>query len=129
MQRLSSVSAVPLLLLSLSGACRPGGVPIGFCTATRPTAVTLTIVDSVTGAGIADSTTGSAVSGSYQDSLHHLVGLDSVAWAGDQLGTYAVTVHRPRYADWSRANIVVSQLGECGNVIPVLLTVRMVRTP
>ena len=124
----SSVTAF-FVLVGFSCACNTSSVPVGFCTAAVPTAVTLTIVDSVTGAGIADSTSGSAVSGSYQDSLHHLIGFDSLAWAGNQLGTYSVTVHRSKYVDWNRPNIVVSQVGACGNVIPVALTVRMVRSP
>ena len=125
----SSVTGALLGLLGLIGACNTRSVPVGFCTAAVPIAVNLTIVDSVTGRGIADSTTGSAVSGSYQDSLHHLIGLDSLAWAGNQVGTYSVTVHRSGYADWNRASIVVSQVGDCGNVIPVPVPVRMVRSP
>lgn len=129
MQRASPAAAALLAFLA-AGACKSNTAPfVGFCMAPRSIAVMMTIVDSVTGAGIADSTTGVAISGSYQDSLHHFVEFDSLAWAGEDLGTYSVTIHRPLYADWNRGNIVVSQVGECRNVIPVLVTARMVRIP
>ena len=119
-----------LTLITLSGACKSTTTPFGGeCMAPRSIAIALTIVDSVTGAGIADSATGSVTASAYQDSLHHILGFDSLAWAGERLGTYSVTVHRPRYADWTRASVVVSTQGFCGNVIPVPLTARMVMSP
>lgn len=116
--------AVPLALLLV--ACN-SAAPVAYCTAAPSRALWVSIRDSLSEAAVADSTTGVAATTTYQDSLHHVS--DSTAWAGDQLGTYTLTIHRPGYAEWTRADIVVSQLGQCGTVTPVQVPVRLVPVP
>lgn len=110
-------------------ACQSSTSPrIGECTAAQSTAIELDVRDSISGAGLADSATGSVITSSYQDSLHH-VGNDSILWGGNQLGTYTVTVHHSSYADWIKSGVVVSREGSCGNVVPVQLTALLSRAP
>jgi hypothetical protein len=128
MRRLRPLATTLVLIAGTS--CRAStSVPIEYCTAPRSIAVELDVRDSVSGAAIADSAAGAVATSSYQDSLHHITGSASLLWGGDQLGTYTVTVRHPAYADWSKANVVVSQRGPCGNVIPVQLTALLVRAP
>jgi hypothetical protein len=116
------------LAVTAGGACG-SSVPIGYCAALPSIAVELTVRDSVSGTGVADSATGTVAAASYQDSLHHVQSSDSLLWGGEQLGTYTVTIHRPAYATWTKANVLVSRRAPCGNVIPVQLVALLVRTP
>jgi hypothetical protein len=111
----------------LSGCDSQG--PNTACAAPRSIAIQLTVTDSTTGAGIADSAYGLIVSGTYSDSLHHVVPSPTLLIAGDSLGTYSVTVQRPGYADWTRQGVSVSQVGLCGNVLPVALDVPLQPLP
>jgi hypothetical protein len=125
--RLSGLVAT-FLATALLACDNPG--PGGFCTAPRSIAVQLDVSDSLTGVGLADSAAGTAVSGGYQDSLHHFGSPPATTlWGGDRIGIYTVTVQRPAYRDWVKANVRVSQVGECGNVIPVDLVARLVHVP
>lgn len=110
-------------------ACSSSSTPFGFCTAPASVAVVVDVHDSISGAALADSASGTLATPSFQDSLHHVSGVDSELVGGNQLGTYTVTVHRPSYADWIEAGVVVSRTGPCGNVIPVQLTAALVRAP
>ena len=74
-----------------------------------------------------DGARGAVQSGTYVDSLHPT--WDGQLEGGDKLGTYAITLERPGYQDWIRANIEVTQQGPCGNVIPVKLTALLQPTP
>jgi len=115
-------------ILFACAACSSSTAPGGRCTAVPSMAIQVDVRDSITGTAIADSASGTVATSSYQDSLHH-TGTDSLLWGGDQLGTYAVTVHRPSYADWVKTGVVVSRTGSCGNVIPVQLNTLLVRAP
>ncbi len=97
------------------------GAPNSACTAPRSIAIELTVTDSTTGAGIADSAFGQIVAGAYTDSLHHVAPSATLLIAGESLGTYAVSVGRAGYAAWSRSGIAVTRRGLCGNVLPVAL--------
>src|SRR5574340_764454 len=99
------------LAVAACGAGGTGPVPIGFCTAPRSIAVVLLVRDSLSGTGVADSAKGTVVATNYQDSLHHFGSSDSLLWGGEQLGTYTVTVQRPAYATWTKADVLVSQRG------------------
>jgi hypothetical protein len=106
-------------------ACNaPSSPNFGFCLAPRSIALEVVVTDSVSSAGIGDSATGTVTTATYQDSLHHFT--PDTLWGGDQLGSYTITVRRPGYADWSQADVVVSNTGPCGNVIPVQLAARLV---
>ena len=124
-------SSVPFLIavgFTLAG-CMADTPPIAYCLAPRSIAVILDVSDSLSGVGLADSATGTATSGAYQDSLHHMAMSPTSLWSGDQVGRYTVTVHRPAYRDWVMSNVVVSQTGPCGNVIPANLVARLVHAP
>lgn len=108
-------------------ACSSSTPPTGFCTAVPSIAIEVTVRDSVSGAVLADSAFGTVVTPNYQDSLRQIN--DSLLRGGNQLGTYAVTVHRPSYADWVTSGVRVNRTGECGNVIPAELEARLVRAP
>lgn len=118
-------SAIPLIACA---ACSSSTAPKGFCTATAPIAVEVSVHDSTSGADLVDSASGTLATTSFQDSLRHVPG-DTVLFGGTQLGTYTVTVHHPSYGDWIKSGVRVSRTGQCGNVIPVELEARLVRVP
>ena len=111
-----------------AAACSSSTSPKGFCAAPGSVSVEVGVHDSISGADLVDSASGTLATSSFQDSLHHVSG-DTVLFGGTQLGTYTVTVHHPSYADWIKSGVVVSRTGPCGNVIPVELTARLVRVP
>jgi len=69
------------------------------------------------------------MAGAYSDSLHHVPPSPTLLIAGDSLGTYSVTVQRSGYADWTRTGVSVTQVGVCGNVLPVALDVPLQPLP
>ena len=101
------------------------------CTEEARSAVSLSIVDSLSGKG--DSLGGlwaRAVDGAYRDSTangfhHQQAGAVIMALAYERPGTYAVTVHATGYQDWSKSGVVVGH-DEC-HVITAQLTARLVR--
>ena len=113
-----------------SAACGSStGPAVGFCTAPASIAIELGVRDSASGAPLADSATGTVSTTSYQDSLHHVAGVDSLLFGGNQLGSYTIVVRHPGYLDWTRSGVVVSREGRCGNVIPVELATLLVGAP
>ena len=101
------------------------------CTLDFRFGLVVTILDDLDGAPLAAGARGTAVDGSFVDSLMVLGPVDSstrtrVA-AGERAGTYTVTVVHPGYRDWQRPSVVVAA-DEC-HVIPVPLEARMVRGP
>jgi hypothetical protein len=50
-------------------------------------------------------------------------------FAGDRVGTFTITIDRPRYQTWVRSDVQVSLKGPCGNVIPVRIAARLQRAP
>lgn len=118
---------IPALALIVA-ACQDGSTsPVAYCTAPRSIAVLVTPVDSVTHTSVADGAHGVVQSGAYVDPLR--LSSDSVLEGGAQLGTYEITLERPGYQDWIRANIQVTRKGPCGNVIPVRLTALLQPSP
>jgi len=115
--------AAPLVGLAVAlAACDGGQQMVGYCAAPRSIAIEVTVTDSASGLPLADSTTGNIVAGSISDSLHHVSDTSAVLYGGDQRGTYDVSLSHPGYAPWSRQAVAVTQLGRCGNVVPVALT-------
>lgn len=108
------------------GSTAPG---VGFCTAPASIAIELGVRDSATGAPLADSAMGTVSTTSYQDSLHHVAGVDSLLIGGNQLGSYTIVVRHRGYLDWNTTGVVVSRQGVCGNVVPVELAALLVRAP
>ena len=113
----------PMLpLLAFAAACESQATPpIGYCQAPPSLAVLVTVLDSVSRASLADSAHGVVQAGADVDSLR-LFSPPPVLVGGTKLGTYQVTIERPRYLKWTRANVAVTEQGPCGNTIPVQLT-------
>ena len=83
----------------------------------------MTVRDSVSGKAAADNSIGTLVGAGVDDTLFHV---DSLTLeGGTQLGTFTVTIDRPGYLTWIAANVMVTQKGPCGNVLPVQLTARL----
>jgi hypothetical protein len=110
------------------GACRSTTMPIAYCTAPASVSVVVTATDSITGVPVADSATGVVQDGAYRDSLRFEPSSDELA-AGNRVGTFAITIDRPRYQPWVRNGVRVSQVGPCGNVIPVRVAARLQPLP
>ena len=119
---------LPLLALATGCAVDQAGPPIGVCLAPRSIAIIATVLDSASGTSIADSAYGVVQAGADVDSLRRTAP-PPVLLGGTKLGTYQVTIDRPRYDEWTRTNIVVSQQGPCGNTIPVRITALLQPAP
>lgn len=116
-----------LALVLVVAACEKSVTPpIAYCTAPRSIAIEVSALDSISQLSVADSARGVVQSGSYADSLHRFF---DMLLGGTQLGSYQVTVARPGYREWIRADVRVTQEGPCGNVIPEHLTALLQRTP
>lgn len=120
---------LPFWALAFAAACgNPQAPVIASCTGTRPIAVKVTVLDSISGASVADGAQGIARVGVEVDSLR-LSSPPPVLEGGTKLGTYDVTVDHPGYREWTRSGIVVSQQGACGNPVPVALVARLQPVP
>ena len=122
--------SVTLAMLALGSSllgCKDGTgpTPTGYCLAARSLAIVLDVTDSLSGVGLASQASGAVIAGAYQDSLHHSTSA-TVLVGGDRVGTYSVTLQHPAYRDWSTSGVEVSQVGSCGNVIPVHVAARLV---
>ena len=95
---------------------------MAYCTSVAPIAIEVDVTDSITGLARADSATGIIHSGMRTDSLVRDFSSATLLFGGTTLGTYDVTISRPGYAAWSRSAVAVTQVGLCGNVLPVHLT-------
>jgi hypothetical protein len=85
--------------------------------------VTVAVRDSTTGQAAADGAIGTLVGAGVNDTLFHADSL--TIFGGDQLGTYTVTIERPGYHTWSASDVHVTEVGECGNVLPVQLSAKL----
>ena len=109
-----------LPLLFILAACRHSATsPTGECSAPFAYAIVVSVLDSTSHALLADSAHGTVRTGAYLDSLHLK---STVLVGGNQLGPYDVTVDHPRYHQWTRTNVQVSERGRCGTIISVQLT-------
>jgi len=110
-------------------ACRSATMaPIGYCTAPASVSVIATVTDSVTGAAVGDSATGAIQDGTYRDSLRFEPSTSELV-AGTRVGTFTITINRPRYQTWIRTGVRVSQRGPCGNVIPLRIAAHLQSVP
>ena len=114
------------LVLALAACVKGVAAPVAYCTAPQSIAIEVSALDSISQVSVADSARGVVQSGSYLDSMRLAYG---VLLGGNKLGTYQVTIDRPGYREWIRADVRVTQQGPCGNVIPVQLTARLQPAP
>ena len=118
---------VSLLLLAVAACGSQATPPIGYCTAPRSIALQVTVLDSVSRTSRADSAYGVVHVGAEMDSLR--LSVPPVLEGGTKVGTYQITIDRPQYREWTRANVIVSQQGPCGNTIPVQVTALLQLAP
>lgn len=96
---------------------------VAYCTSVAPLSVVVTVRDSVSGQAAADNSIGTLVGTGVDDTLLHR---DSLTLSGGtQLGTFTVTIDRPGYLTWIANNVMVTETGSCGSVLPVQLTARL----
>jgi len=95
----------------------------GKCTAPAPRSVVVTVRDSISGKAAADNAIGTLEGAGVVDTLFHV---DSLTLeGGTQLGTFTVRIDKPGYLTWIASDVMVTQKGPCGNVLPVQLTARL----
>ena len=108
------VGTLSLCLLGMN-ACGLAGPD---CTPAPSPAIVVEVVDSVTNAFIAQGASGVVRDGVFQANLHagniapggELAALEG---AEGRPGTYAVTITKPGYRDWTMTNVRVNN-GRCG---------------
>jgi len=105
-----------LALTSLLG-CDDLGPTI--CTAQFVYGISLDVVDSGSGAPLADSATMTLRDGNYVESTTLSPDGLTMTGAGERAGNYTVVVARPQYHNWVRTEVEVTA-DEC-HVIPVKL--------
>jgi hypothetical protein len=90
-------------------------------------AVVVTVRDSTTGQAAADGSIGVLTGASVDDTL---INADSLTLlGGEKTGTFTVTIDKPGYLTWTASNIHVTEVGECGNVLPVDLSAKLQPAP
>ena len=102
--------SLPLVLASqaLAGCSRkPVAEEQVMCTMEARPALAVVVLDSATGAGLAQAAVAIAREGDFADTLR---GADSVvSGAHERAGTYRVELSAPGYLDWSRDGVKVSR--------------------
>lgn len=93
------------------------------CTGIPSRAIVVAVRDSVSGAAAADGAIGTITRAGITDTLVHSDSL--LIFGGERLGTYDVDIERPGYLSWTAVGVQVTQLGSCGNVLPVQLNARL----
>ena len=130
MKHLKSIS-IALVLPALMACDAITGLFSGDCTTIAIPAISVTVVDSVSGAPLAHGSTVRARDGAYADSL--VVPADTsstpfpIGLALERAGVYQVSVSHPGYRDWSAANVRASKDG-C-HVRTAVLVAHLVRSP
>jgi hypothetical protein len=119
---LSCVAGVGLVLSSCGSDSQ---FPIGACAAPKSLAVEVTVRDSISGQAAADGAIGVLTGAAVDDTLAHADSLTLLG--GDKLGTYTVTIDRPGYLTWIASDVRVTDVGMCGNVVPVKLSAKLQR--
>ncbi len=103
--------AIAALILALCLGCDSGGGDGIVCPAIVEPAVRVAVVDSRTGASLADSAFGLLLAPGYADTLRICAWQDSTpiqlcgGWG--RAGTYNVTVQRRGYRPWAAVNVKV----------------------
>jgi hypothetical protein len=117
--------------LGVACASCAGGLEPVFCAAVVEPALTVKVIDDLTGENISAGATLIARDGDFVDSVTVPVDepvLDargvSMSGTAERPGTYDVTVRRAGFADWQRDGVQVAD-GRC-NVLTVELTARLV---
>lgn len=124
--RLAMLACVAGVGSTLS-ACGSDFGPTGRCLSVGSIAVVVTVRDSTTGRAAADGSIGVLTGASVDDTL---INVDSLTiLGGDKTGTFTVTIDKPGYLTWSASNIHVTEVGECGNVLPVDLSAKLQPAP
>jgi len=132
--RLTTTLVLVAAAVALAGCDSITGLFSGDCTTILVPAVSVTILDSVTGFGIEPGATVRARDGSFVDSV--VVTSDTtnnppydlaIGLAYERAGVYQVSVSRAGYLDWSASNIRVKKSG-C-HVGTAKLVARLVRAP
>lgn len=90
------------------------------CTGIPSRAIVVAVRDSTTGAAAADGAFGTVESAGRVDTLTQSDSL--LMFGGTRLGTYSVVIEHAGYDAWTTSGVNVTQLGSCGNVLPVQLT-------
>jgi hypothetical protein len=117
-----------LCLLALgwiASACVSDVAPEAACESVGSPSVVVTVRDSTSGQAAADGAIGTLVGAGVDDTLTRTDSLTLIG--GNQTGTYTVTIDRPGYLTWTAINIRVTEIGPCGQVIPVQLNARLQR--
>jgi len=96
---------------------------IAACTAAPSMAIVVSVRDSTTGAPAATDAFGTITSAGVVDTLQHSDSLKM--FGGIELGTYDVDIERPGYLPWTASGVHVTEVGMCGNVVPVQLSARL----
>jgi len=130
MKNLKSIS-VALVMLALMACDAITGLFSGDCTTMPIPAISVTVVDSLSGAPLAPGSTVRARDGAYADSLVVPADTNStpfpIGLALERAGVYQVSVSHPGYRDWSAVNVRTSKAG-C-HVRTAVLIARLVRSP
>lgn len=122
-----------LLGLLVAGGCS-STLPNTACNSTAPLAVTVDVQDALTGTSLAESATGTIQNETtlVVDTLHYYPG---GIYSGPELaggrnrGTYDLRIEHPGYRLWTKSQIHVTQLGDCGQTLPVHVDARLDRAP
>jgi hypothetical protein len=126
-----AASAVAILLTAACGSAYGPKNDSVVCTTEARAAVSLTVVDSLTGQGT--GLTGlfaRVVDGTFRDSTTSFftnpsTGIPGAGLAYERKGTYTVTVRATGYQDWTKTGVNVTA-DEC-HVTGVALTARLVK--
>lgn len=121
--RLAMLACVVGVGLVLIGCGSDSHHPTGFCAAPASLAVVVTVRDSISGDAAAAGAIGVLTGAGVDDTLINTDPLTLLG--GDKTGTYTVTIDKPGYFRWSVSNIHVTEVGPCGNVIPVDLNAKL----
>jgi hypothetical protein len=109
----------------IASACVSDAAPEAACESVGSPSVVVTVRDSTSGQAAADGAIGTLVGAGVDDTLTRTDSLTLIG--GNQTGTYTVTIDRPGYRTWTAINIRVTEIGPCGQVIPVQLNARLQR--
>jgi hypothetical protein len=132
MHHTRSHAALLITAAVLAAGCSSSesNTPTAFCSAIYTPAVRVVTVDSVTGAPLAGSATGTLQMAGVNDTLYHgSSAADSVLFGGTEPGTYQVIVSRTNYQPWVRSGIVVTPTGVCNEVNTVDMRARLQPAP
>ena len=106
--RLVAILAATTLAL-VSSACTYSPV----CSSNIVPGLVVTVVDSVTGAFVADSASGTVITTAkdWGDTLSVGYPGHTLEGAWERAGTFDITVSRPGYNDWIASSVVVTKVG------------------